>query len=137
MPTRWLLTALFSGMAACVSAAHAADPVVQLISTTANGATVAVTAGGVTQTVTLAVGETALVAEQTVSLAFVAADKAVLTVNGIASTVSFSAGAVAATAGGLLGLAPTAAAVAAAAALAATAQTSETAITHSTATHHP
>lgn len=117
-----------------ILAANAAGPVVQIVSATKDSVTVTVTSGEVTQTATLNVGQTATVANQSVTLAYVAGDKAVLSINGVATTLS--AGTTALAAGGLLTITPTAlTATALAAGLAATSQGGSTS-THSTATHH-
>lgn len=114
--------------------AHAANPVIQIVSTTKDGVTVSVTSGELTQTATLKVGETATVANQSVTLAYVAGDKVVLSVNGVATTLT--AGTTALAAGGMMDITlPALTATALAAGLAATGQ-GGSASTHSTATHH-
>jgi hypothetical protein len=115
--------------------AQAAEPSVMVLSTTKDTATLLVKSGELTETVTLSAGQTATVANQSISVAFVGADKVVLAVNGAATTLSV--GASAAVVGGLSVITPAiAGAAVVAGALAATSQNGST-TTHHATTHHP
>ncbi len=117
--------------------AAAAEPTVQVISATPSTATVVVTSGEITETATLALGETATVAKQRLTLAYIAEDKVVMAINGTSTTLTVGTSAIAVAAPFALGPAAAGAAVIAGG-LAATGGDSTTShsTSHSAATHH-
>ncbi len=114
---------------------QAAEPSVTVLSTAKDSATLLVKSGELTETITISAGQTASAANQTISVAFVSADKVVLAVNGSVTTLTVGSGAL--LVGGMTTLGTTiAGATVIAGALAATSQSGSSTTHNATATHH-